>query len=176
MNLTFVQHFNAFASIGDTIEARVSLGGYSTGLRLVASLYRDDSPDRPDERDDGFWPSQDQNAAGYCGKMSAVTFAKHKRRAESIMKAWENGEWFYVGVAVRAYFDEEPLTEEFAHALWGVDCNHPQYWWKGRPRGWYPNHYLRDVANELAGECAQEAICHLTELVEIGIEHRGSAE
>lgn len=34
----FEKDFDRYVCEGDTIEARISMGGYSTGLRLVATI------------------------------------------------------------------------------------------------------------------------------------------
>jgi hypothetical protein len=161
---TFLTDFAPFACVGDTIEARVSLGPFFTGLRLVATIYADDCSDKPDQRDDGFWPSLDPDSPGYIGRKSAATLRRLHAHAERVMQAWRKDEWRYVGVGVRAWFDDTPLTDEYAHAVWGVEMNYPQM--KGTKRN--PNSYLRDLANESAYECAREAIRALTELVESG--------
>jgi hypothetical protein len=58
--------------------------------------------DRPDENDDGFWPSQDPKAAGYVGDVSQDEFERMHDEAKARMRAWEAGEWNYVGVQARA--------------------------------------------------------------------------
>lgn len=156
----FTQHFARFACDGDTIETACG------PIRLVATIERDDNRESPDERQDGFWPSLDPNDAGYIGPKSRATLARHTARAQAVMDAWRNDEWWYVGVCVQAFIGATPLTDRYAHALWGVDCNHPDYPWKGKPRGWYPNHYLCAVANEQAGDCYAEAVERLGEIAE----------
>lgn len=167
MNVEFEADFRSYVCEGDTIEARASAGKFFTGLRFVATIYRDDSSDRPDERDDGFWPSLDPNSAGYIGPKSQATLQRHMRKARDIMAAWERDEWFYCGVAVRVWFDDIPLTGEFDHALWGIEANYPAA--KGNP-------YLRSVANDLLGEAARDAIRRLTEIVERGAQSLEIAE
>lgn len=166
----FTEHFRQYASEGDSIDYRVTVAGLATGLRFVATLYRDESGEGPEERSDGFWPSLDPQSAGYIGPKSEATLKRHTAKAQAVLDAWNNDEWFYCGVAVRAFFDDEPLTGEYGAALWGVDCNYPQHYGQGRPRGWYPNHYLREVANEQLSECVPEALERLRELVESGLE------
>lgn len=158
----FLTDFNRFACVGDTIEAKALLGPWSTGLRLEATIYADDDTSEPDKRQDGFWPSLDPNDCGYIGPKSKATLAKEMRRAQMVMDAWRNDEWRYVGVAVRAWFDDIPLTDEYGHAVWGTEMNYPA---KGKAN---PNRYLRDLANESAYECAREAIRALTDMVESG--------
>lgn len=162
----FTTHFRDYACIGDTIESSVSLGGFRTGLRLVATLYQDDDSTAPDKRQDGFWPSLNADDPGYIGPKSESTLKRHTAHAEAVMKAWRDDEWHYVGVAVRAWFDDTPLTDEFSHAVWGVEMNYPQMGKSKRN----PNSYLLDLANEEAYECAREAIRALTGLVEAGVD------
>lgn len=71
------------------------------GLRIQwARLIVDDQcADRPDERDDGFWPSRDPKAAGYPGKTG---FVKAYEAAQQRMDAWKRGDWNYVGVRAQA--------------------------------------------------------------------------
>lgn len=159
---TFLNDFNRFACVGDTIEAKALLGSWSSGLRLEARLYADSDSGPPDKEQDGFWPSLDPNDCGYIGPKSKATLAKETRRSQMILDTWRNDEWRYVGVAVRAWFDDIPLTDEYSHALWGIEMNFPA---KGKGN---PNAYLRTVANELAYECAREAIRALTAMVESG--------
>jgi hypothetical protein len=72
---------------------------------------RDETSDRPDERDDGFWPSLNPEEAGYIGdaEPSDVDGAAQQARydsalaaAEKRMEAWENDEWEFVGVVAVA--------------------------------------------------------------------------
>ena len=157
----FKTDFGQFVCEGDTIEARPSAGKWSTGLRFVATVYRDDSGETPEQRDMGFWPSLDPQSCGYIGPKSKATLARHMRKAQAVLAAWQAEDWFYCGVAVRAFFDDIPLTGEYGHALWGIECNYP---------GKRANSYLREVANELLDDCAHEAIAKLTEIFEAGAE------
>ncbi|MBO0715713.1 MAG: hypothetical protein J2P55_00050 [Rhizobiales bacterium] len=62
----------------------------------------DDSPDAPDERDDGFWPSRDPKDAGYVGADNLPDFDRLHADAQARMDAWKRGDWGYVGVRARA--------------------------------------------------------------------------
>ncbi len=160
MTVEFTKHFDRYVCEGDMIETTAP-----DGIRLVATIYRDDSGEAPDERDEGFWPSLDPQSCGYIGPRSKATLARHTARAQSVMDAWKNDEWFYCGVAVQAWLNDTPLTHKYGAALWGVDCNYPDYHWTGKPRDWYPNHYLRDVANQLVDECHDAAREKIAEIV-----------
>lgn len=156
MKETFSKGFAAFACIGDTIEAPTLLGGFRTGLRLEAKIYEDDDKTPPDQRQDGYWPSLDPESDGYIGPKSESTLRRHTAKAKAVLEAWRNDEWQYCGICVRAWFDDIPLTDEYGFALWGIEMNYPGS----------KNEYLREVANELADECARQAIRELTALVE----------
>lgn len=145
----FTQAFAAFVCEGDSISAE------HEGFTLTARIYRDDCGDRPDERDCAFWPSLDPKDAGYIGDGKNQTQLLIERaKAASILAAWEADEWFYCGVAVTVERAGVALTEEYANALWGVECNYPDS----------DNGYLREVANELAGEALADARAKLAAL------------
>lgn len=137
----FTRGFAKYACVGDTITCDVD------GFTLTARIHHDDTPDAPDQRQDGFWPSLDPNDAGYIGPKSESTLRRHKAKAQAVMDAWKRDEWFYCGVAVSVEREGVTLTDEFANALWGVECNYPGS----------DNSYLRDVANELVSEALEQA-------------------
>jgi hypothetical protein len=71
----------------------------------------DDSGDRPDENDDGFWPSLEPDACGYIGDAAPddvdgvahqAEYERQLEAAEARMAAWEADGWHYVGVVARA--------------------------------------------------------------------------
>lgn len=142
----FIRQFDAFVCEGDYITANLP-GGFTAR----ATIERDDCNDKPDERDCGFWPSLDPQSDGYIGPKSKSALIRARRRAEAVMKAWLEDDWFYCGVCVTIEKEGVRLTEKYHHALWGVECNYPNrspYW---------RNSYLRDVANELLGEAMLDA-------------------
>lgn len=151
----FQRHFDTYVCVGDAIRAELP-GGFTA----VAWIERDEHAGRPDERDDGFWPSRDPKAAGYVGNVSPRTFQRHHATAEKVMRAWENDEWFYCGVCVSIQKDGVWLTDKYAYALWGVDCNYPA------PTRWRRNGYLRTVANELLSEALDAAKAKLAKLMD----------
>jgi len=71
--------------------------------------------------------------------------------------AWANDEWQYVGVAVVIWRCGVKLTDDFNHALWGIDCNFPN---GEKNRNWY----LRQVANELLPDAVTAAKEKIKEL------------
>lgn len=144
----FKQKFQNYVCVGDSISCSVD------GFDVTARIYRDDCSDKPDERQDGFWPSLDPKSAGYIGAKSKRTLARHHAKAENVMRAWLADEWFYCGVAVTVSRNEVQLTSEFSNALWGVECNYPGS----------DNSYLCGVANELLNEALDEARAKLRTL------------
>lgn len=62
----------------------------------------DDSTTRPDERDEGFWPSLASGSCGFCDCASESEFEALERAATDRMAAWEAGEWEFVGVIAKA--------------------------------------------------------------------------
>ena len=126
---------------GDSITCDID------GFDFTATIHHDECSDKPDERQDGFWPSLDPNNDGYIGAKSKSTLARHMAKAQSVMDAWKNDEWWYVGVAVTVSRRGVELTDKYNHALWGIECNYPGS----------DNSYLLKVANELLPEAMSEA-------------------
>lgn len=140
MTNRFSSAFDRYACIGDTITAAID------GFDITARLEHDDTPDRPDERQDGFWPSLDPNDAGYIGPRSKSTLARHMAKAKEVMAAWERDEWTYVGVVLSVERNGVTLARHAA-SLWGIEMNYPGG----------DNSYLTEVANELLDEALDEA-------------------
>lgn len=141
----FTQGFDKFVCEGDKIRCEVE------GFDVVAFIKRDDCGDKPDQRDDGFWPSRDPKAAGY---VLPENFDAQQAIAERVMKAWQNDEWFYCGVCVVIAYQDVQLTGTYDHALWGVECNYPDS----------DNSYLLETANELLSEALDAARAKLADL------------
>lgn len=138
--------FDRYVCEGDAVTVEID------GFTLTATIYRDDDGSAPDERQDGFWPSLDENDAGYIGAKSKSTLARHKARAEAVMQAWRDDEWFYCGVAVTVEREGVQLTGDYDHAIWGVECNYPE-----RNKRHFPNRYLAECANEYISEALNAA-------------------
>lgn len=68
-------------------------------IQWAMILEPDPSGDRPDERDDGFWLSEDPADAGY---VLPENYAAERAKAIKRMAAWERGYWQYVGVIAEA--------------------------------------------------------------------------
>lgn len=142
----FTKKFSdSFVCEGDTITCEVD------GFTCIATVYRDDSNDRPDERDTGFWPSKDKTAAGY---VEPDKFNAEMAKAENVMRAWKDDEWFYCGIDVTIEKAGVQLTAQYNHALWGIECNYPGS----------DNDYLRCVANENLSEALEAAKAKVLEL------------
>lgn len=139
--MAFKTGFQKYAIAGDTITCVVD------GFTATARIYCDDDTTAPDKRQDGFWPSLNPTNDGYIGDKSQRTLARHLAKAREVMRAWQNDEWFYCGVAVTIERNGIQLAHLYDHALWGVECNYPDS----------DNSYLMEVANELLGGAIDDA-------------------
>ncbi len=134
----FTSTFGSFVCGGDFIETKPDY----RGVVFKARVKYDDCRDSPDERQDGFWPSRDPQAAGY---VRPENFDAEQAKAEKVMAAWNNDRWWYCGIVISIHVDllgEEVLLDNFAASLWGIEANYPDS----------DNSYLTDVANELLDE------------------------
>ena len=140
--MTFTEKFQTFVCEGDAIHCAAA------GFDVTARIVCDDCPDRPDERDCGFWPSLYKDAPGFIGpgKMFRERFDEAQARAKQIMKAWEDGDWFYCGVVLSVARDGV-VIDDHAASLWGVEANYPDT----------DNSYLAQVANDLLPEALASA-------------------
>lgn len=140
--MSFTQAFLSFVCIGDSIECEMD------GYTVTASIAHDDTPDAPDERHDGFWPSLDKDAPGFIGPGNGwrERFAKAQARADAVMQAWKDDEWFYCGVILAVKLDDIELTDHGA-SLWGIEANYPGS----------GNEHLTEVAGELLTEALDAA-------------------
>jgi len=139
--MAFSKTFDRFVCEGDTITAQVD------GYAVMARVVRDDIPDAPDKRQDGFWPTLDPQDAGFMGaEKTKADLETAKARAKSVMDAWEADEWFYCGIVVRVSRAGVTL-DDHAASLWGIEANYPDS----------DNAYLTEVACELAPEAIDAA-------------------
>jgi len=140
--MSFTQRFQPFVCVGDSIACEVS------GFEIVARIIRDDCGDRPDQRQDGFWPSLYKDAPGFIGPgpNHRQRFAEAQAKAEAVMDGWRKGDWFYCGIVLSVSVEDVDLTRTAA-ALFGIEANYPGT----------DNSYLRDVANELLPEAVAAA-------------------
>lgn len=125
---------------GDKITAEID------GFTITARVARDDNNERPDQRDDGFWPSRNPESAGYVGNVAPGQYEEMLQHAHRVMEAWKKDEWFYCGIILEVEYEGVTLNDH-ATSLWGVECNYPES--KNNP---HPNDYLTQVANELLDE------------------------
>lgn len=141
-----------FKAFGRTVyEGDVICAAYK-GFDLRAVVERDNTGDAPDQRDEGFWPSQDPGAAGY---VRPENYVREERKARRVMQAWRNNDWWYCAIVVTV---SRWGVELAGVSLWGIEANYPI------SRGSNRNHYLRTVADELALEAIHEARVKLAKL------------
>ena len=140
--MTFTQKFDDFVCIDDSITCEMN------GYTITARVAHDETPDAPDERQDGFWPSLYKGDAGFIGAGNGWRdrFAKAQAKAERVMAAWKNDEWYYCGVILSVSIEGLTL-DRFAASLWGIEANYPDS----------DNAYLTEVANELLPEALEAA-------------------
>lgn len=79
------------------IDTRKPDGFY---IRFERIEIPDDSAGRPDENDDGFWPSADPD---HCAYVAPEDFAEQMRIAEERMAAFDRGQWGFIGIRARAH-------------------------------------------------------------------------
>ena len=135
--MTFTEGFQSRVCEGDTISCEVA------GFRIIARIVRDDCGDAPDQRQDGFWPSLYKDAPGFigAGPNHRARFDTAQARAEAVMQAWRDDEWFYCGI-VLSVAREGIVLDAYAASLWGIEANYPDS----------GNSHLNSVANELSPE------------------------
>ena len=117
-------------------------------IRDSARISYDDTPDSPRPETNGFWPSLYKDDAGFIGSGNGFRdrFDKAQAKAQAIMDAWKNDEWFYCGIILSVKIEDVELTDHAA-SLWGIEANYPDS----------QNEYLSEVANELVGEAMLSA-------------------
>ena len=135
--MAFSKPFQSFVCEGDKINTDVD------GFLVTARIVRDDCPDAPDQRQDGFWPSIYKDAPGFIGPGSGWRdrFEAAQVRATDIMRAWHNDEWFYCGIILSVSI-EEIVLDTHAASLWGIEANYPSS----------DNSYLTETATELLSD------------------------
>jgi len=156
--MTFTETFGPHVCEGDSIACE------RDGFRIVARIVRDDCPDAPDQRQDGFWPSLIKDAPGFIGpgKNFRARYAEAQAKAETVMAAWRRDEWFYCGIVLAVSLEGVEL-DAHAASLWGVEANYPGT----------DNSYLTEVANELLPE-ALEAGCAAASRLCVALEKLGA--
>lgn len=94
-------------------------------ITITMECVPDDSNDKPDERDDGFWPSKDPNAAGW---VLPENFDSEMEKAQKRMRDWEHGYWQFIGVRAVAsikvpYGRDWIVTRIKSPGLWGIESD-----------------------------------------------------
>ncbi len=148
--MAFRERFDRHVCDGDAIACEID------GFRVTARIVRDDCPDRPDQRQDGFWPSLYINDPGFIGPGNNFRerLAKAQAEAKAVMDAWRKDEWYYCGI-VLAIECEGIELDDHAASLWGVEANYPGS----------DNAYLTEVACELLPEALDAGRAALTCLI-----------
>lgn len=126
----------------DTIECTID------GVTYTATIHRDDDAGKPEDNDEGFWPSLDRNTPGWIGDNPRKSYEQQMAECEAVMTMYRAGKMIYCGVAVTAEKGGFQLLDKYECAVWGCDVN-----W---PHG--DNAYLVEVANEQLEE-AKLAVC-----------------
>lgn len=151
-NPKFEDGFDNYICEGDTIETTIN------GIVYVATIHHDDNSESPEEREDGFWPSLNPKSDGYIGAKSQSTLRRHTAHAQHVMDSWRNDEWFYCGIVISAYIEDDDgervCISEHAASLWGVECNYPAQFKRQRRQ---PNAFVDECADELLGEAMNTA-------------------
>jgi hypothetical protein len=147
--MSFIQRFDCFVCEGDSIAVEID------GFEIAARIVRDDCPDAPDERQDGFWPSEYIGDPGFIGPGPnwRQRLAQAQAKADAVMTAWKNDEWFYCGI-VLSVAREGIVLDAHAASLWGIEANYPGS----------DNSDLTEVANELLLEALGAARAALARL------------
>ena len=148
--MTFTEQFQSYVCEGDSIDCTIE------GYDVTARLLRDDSPDKPDERQDGFWPSLDPKAAGFIGDgpRPKERLEAAQAKAEAIMQSWFADDWFYCGI-VLSVSRAGVLLDDHSASLWGIEANYPDS----------GNAYLGTVADELLPEAIETGYAALARLM-----------
>jgi len=148
--MAFRERFDRYVCEGDSITCEVE------GFHITARIVRDDCPDSPDERQDGFWPSLYINDPGFIGPGNNFRerFAKAQAEAEAVMDAWRRDEWYDCGIVLVIECEGLEL-DDHAASLWGVEANYPGS----------DNAYLSVVADELLPEAVAAGHAALRRLI-----------
>ncbi|WP_273187341.1 hypothetical protein [Hyphomonas adhaerens] len=148
--MAFRERFDRYVCEGDSIACEID------GFRVTARIVRDDCPERPDQRQDGFWPSLYINDPGFIGPGNNFRerLAKAQAEAEAVMDAWRKGEWFYCGIVLTIECEGVELDSTQA-SLWSIEANYPGS----------DNAYLSEVAGELLPNALAAGRAALTRLM-----------
>ena len=127
---THIPHFDSYVCPGDTIAVE-------DGLFTFAARLEYDSDTSPEDYD-----------------CFDVTDPEYGEENAVIIKAWQNNEWFYCGVAISAEYNGVKLPENYLVSLWGIEANFPNS----------DNKYLSKVVEELLPEAKDRAIALVNDM------------
>jgi hypothetical protein len=91
---------------------------------------RDDTAGKPDEMQDGYWPSHDPDDAGY---VPAEQFDDAHDIAQQRMNGWLNDVWEYIGVMAKATVyipiggTSFRVMELQSSGIWGIESDSESY-------------------------------------------------
>ena len=77
--MTFTQKFSGFVCLGDSITCEVE------PYTVTARIAHDDTGGRPDQRQDGFWPSLYKDDAGFIGAGNGFRARFDKAQAKACL-------------------------------------------------------------------------------------------
>jgi hypothetical protein len=94
----------------------------------------DDTIESPEDKDEGFWPSQDPDSPGYIGDVPEADFAAAMAEAQDRKDRFDAGDWEYVGVVAVAHLmipigcgGSFRLMTMQSGGLWGVESDCTDY-------------------------------------------------
>ncbi len=129
MKQQFKQGFSEYACTEDTIETTAGK------IIVVARIVHDEDT----TIDDDEYYSQD---------ITGIT-DEQQAEIERVRDAWYANEWFYCGIILSVYYENEHTRIELhdhAVSVWGIECNYPGS----------DNSYLTEVANDMLSEAIEE--------------------
>lgn len=84
----------------------------------------------PEQECDGYWPSLDPRDPGFIGENADLAdFDRQYKAAKERLQAFENGDWYYMGVRAKAFVHIPIGSRSFrmleleSSGLWGVESD-----------------------------------------------------
>lgn len=93
-------------------------------------LVNDGDHGRPDEDNEGFWPSQDETSPGY---VKPELYKSEMEKAKQRMSDWKNGYWYFCGVCAVADISIPigngafTMHSIYSPGLWGIKSDQDTY-------------------------------------------------